>query len=132
MDRKEAVNLNEEYIVFDAQGHHARWQAADFWKAAFAKDHPAIHPDMGSLVSRYSFDADWNSWERHPNGDELVYLTKGSVTFIIESPEDTRVHLKAGDAFVIPKGRWHTAKIHEPSEALFITFGYGTEHKPIE
>ena len=33
-------------------------------------------------------------------------------------------------ASINPPGVWHTADVHEPGEALFITPGRGTEHEP--
>lgn len=121
------LNLEKDYILFSNKGQAVHWKAKDFWAAAFAESHPAIHKDMGSLISRYAFNEDWKSWEKHPHGDELIYITKGKMTFILEGKGE--IALKEGDAFLIPKGTWHTAKVSEPSAALFITYGYGTEHK---
>ena len=44
----------------------------------------------------------WDTWERHRAGEAMV---KGNV--------------------------WHTTIVHEPGEALFITPGAGTEHRPL-
>jgi hypothetical protein len=30
-----------------------------------------------------------------------------------------------------PPNVWHTARVHEPGRALFITPGRGTEHRPV-
>ena len=35
-----------------------------------------------------------------------------------------------GERVLNPPGVWHTADVHEPGDALFITPGEGTEHKP--
>lgn len=129
MKSKDILDLDKDYVVFSADGQHQRWTAEDFWKAAFSPSHPAFHKDMGALVSRYSFDSDWTSWEKHPNGDELAFVTKGRIVFILEGKPE--VELKAGDAFLIPKGSWHRAKVPKPAEVLFITFGYGTEHRDL-
>ena len=40
------------------------------------------------------------------------------------------VTLRAGTTCIVPKGVWHTATVHEPSEALHITRGAGTRHRP--
>ena len=83
------------------------------------------------LISCYSFDKDWDSWEIHPEGDELVVLLSGKVTFLIESAHQTLTSdlIKAGDYAIVPKGSWHTADVHEPSQVLFITPGEGTQHR---
>ena len=40
-----------------------------------------------------------------------------------------RIELRAGQAVINPRGVWHTADVHEPGSALFITPGRGTEHR---
>lgn len=83
------------------------------------------------LVSAFFFDADWPSWERHPAGDEIVYLLAGDVSLLLEEPGGEReVRLRdAGSYVIVPRGIWHTARIHVPSRMLFITAGEGTEHR---
>jgi quercetin dioxygenase-like cupin family protein len=73
----------------------------------------------------------WPTWERHPAGDELVLLLEGRVDLIQEiDGREVRTELRAGQAVINPPGVWHTADVHEPGRALFITPGAGTEHKP--
>src|SRR5205085_8473789 len=36
------------------------------------------------LVAIFAFDADWPTWERHPQGDEVVCLLSGRATFLFE------------------------------------------------
>jgi hypothetical protein len=40
------------------------------------------------------------------------------------------LHLMAGDYAINPPGIWHTADIIDEATALFITAGWGTEHRP--
>ncbi|MCB1049973.1 MAG: cupin domain-containing protein [Acidobacteria bacterium] len=84
------------------------------------------------LVSSFAYSDDWNQWEMHPNGDELVVLLSGSIEFIMEIdglPKSTLLNEPC--AFVrVPQGTWHTAKVAEPSHLLFITAGEGTQHRP--
>jgi quercetin dioxygenase-like cupin family protein len=73
----------------------------------------------------------WPTWERHPAGDELVLLLEGRVDLIQEiDGREVRTELRAGQAVINPPGVWHTADVHEPGRALFITPGAGTEHRP--
>ena len=44
--------------------------------------------------------------------------------------QEHRIELHAGDGVLNPPGVWHTADVHEPGDALFITPGAGTEHRP--
>jgi uncharacterized cupin superfamily protein len=86
----------------------------------------------GRLVSMHTFDCDWDSWEMHPAGDELVICTSGAMTIIQQFPEghQARVALGAGDYAINPPGVWHTADIVQTATAVFITAGFGTEGRP--
>jgi mannose-6-phosphate isomerase-like protein (cupin superfamily) len=85
----------------------------------------------GRLVSLMPVTESWSSWERHPAGEEVVVLLSGRADLIqrIDGAE-RRVALHAGQAVVNPPGVWHTADVHEPGQALFITPGRGTENEP--
>jgi hypothetical protein len=93
----------------------------DFWEKLDARRD--LH--AGRLVSAYRFTEDWTSWERHPAGDELVFQLSGAMDLVIEAPRGERRGL------VGPGGAWHTARVLAPSEALFVTRGEGTEHRPV-
>ena len=101
-----------------------------FWAEVMRGEHAEL--EQGRLVSCYDFEESWTSWERHPEGDELVVLLRGQVTLLLErSDEIERVHLTEPGHFVsIPRGTWHTAHPVEPCTMLFITPGRGTEHRP--
>ena len=82
----------------------------------------------GRLVSLHSFSAPWESWEMHPQGEELVVCTSGRLTLIQEiDGTHRRVTLQAGDAAINPAGVWHTADVEGETTALFVTAGTGTE-----
>lgn len=90
---------------------------------------PELHG--GRLVSLISYRSDWQSWEMHPAGEEFVCLLSGDVDLILDLPEGHKVvTLRERDAVLIPRGVWHTAKVRIPGEALHITAGAGTEHRP--
>jgi len=86
----------------------------------------------GRLVSLYAFNADWDSWEAHPDGDELVCLISGAMDLELEvdGGVETASLREAGEFVIIPRGVWHTSKVPESCRALFITAGEGTEHRP--
>jgi mannose-6-phosphate isomerase-like protein (cupin superfamily) len=87
--------------------------------------------DEGRIVVMNLQDATWDQWERHPAGEEVVVLLSGRVDLIQEiDGSERRVELRPGLAVVNPPGVWHTAEVHEPGDALFITPGRGTEHRP--
>jgi len=85
------------------------------------------------LVSSFTFDQDWSTWEMHPAGDEIVCLLSGEVTMVLDRDgvEDL-VHLRTPGSFaIVPKGAWHTARTSVPTQMLFVTPGQGTDNRPI-
>ncbi len=87
----------------------------------------------GRLVCVTAQDATWDGWERHPAGEEVVVLLSGRVDIVQDLDGGHHVvELRPGQAMVNPVGVWHTARVHEPGLALFITPGDGTEHRPLD
>ena len=59
----------------------------------------------GRLVSMHTFTASWDTWDMHPNGEELVVCTDGELTLTQEVDGEARsVVLGAGAAVVNPLG----------------------------
>jgi mannose-6-phosphate isomerase-like protein (cupin superfamily) len=98
----------------------------DFWQTIDGRR------DLGArLVAIFAYDADWASWEVHPDGDEIVVLLSGAIDLVLDLPDGHRiVELRDRGAAVVPGGVWHTANVHSPGEALHITRGAGTAHRP--
>ena len=101
----------------------------DFWQKLETR--ADLHG--GRLITAYRFEQDWTSWERHPAGDEIVLQLSGAMDFVVEDGGRERtVSLRGRAALVVPRGVWHTARVLAPSEAIFVTRGEGTEHRPLE
>ena len=100
------------------------------WYARYSDDH-ADDGAEARLVSQYRFSEDWDMWEMHPRGAEVVLCTDGAITLIQElDGKHVRTTLTRGEYAINPPGVWHTADVAEDAEALFITAGMGTEHRP--
>ena len=101
------------------------------WYAGYGARHDADGAE-GRLVSHYSFTEDWDSWEMHPAGDEVVLCLAGGITLHQEMTDGSKatVTLVPGDYAINPPGCWHTADIADEATCLFITAGLGTEHRP--
>lgn len=80
------------------------------------------------LVACHEFTQDWQSWEMHPKGDEVVVLLSGKVTLVLqlEGGNQSLTLDRQGDYVIVPQGVWHTAKINEAAKLMFITPGEGT------
>jgi mannose-6-phosphate isomerase-like protein (cupin superfamily) len=100
------------------------------WYADYMERH-ADDGIEGRLVSMYTFTEDWNSWEMHPKGAEVVACVAGAMTIHQEMADGstTTVVLGPGDYAINPPGAWHTADVPESATAVFVTAGWGTEHR---
>ena len=100
---------------------------------------PQFWPDLqsgrralhGRLVMASPLREDMTHWEVHPAGEEILLLLSGKMTVVLEGSPDEKFALQPGEAFVVPRGRWHRLKVAEPGELVFMTEGDGTEHKPL-
>ena len=85
----------------------------------------------GRLVGRLHNAQDWDIWEMHPAGDEVVCLLSGAIDVVLDEPDGERVvALEAGRTCIVPRGVWHRAIVREPGDTLHITRGDGTQHRP--
>jgi mannose-6-phosphate isomerase-like protein (cupin superfamily) len=101
------------------------------WYTAYSDRHDADGAE-GRLVSMHSFSDNWDSWEMHPHGAEVVLCTAGSMTLYQELTDGRTVthHIGPGEYVINLPGVWHTADVDAPATAVFITAGIGTEHRP--
>jgi mannose-6-phosphate isomerase-like protein (cupin superfamily) len=125
------IDLSAVYLLLGGAGTAETVAGGDaFWKM------PADELDRIAaewLLTEFDFNEDWKTWEMHPHGDELVYLLSGAMDFILKKGEisETR-ELRGKGLIVVPRGAWHTARVLEPSRVLFVTFGKGTEIRPLD
>jgi mannose-6-phosphate isomerase-like protein (cupin superfamily) len=102
----------------------------DFWQRIMSGSLGSFHHEY--LVTMFSFSADWQVSEMHPNGDELVCLLDGRLTMVLEHADgEELLELRdAGSYVLVPRGTWHTARTQTTCRMLFITAGEGTQHRP--
>jgi mannose-6-phosphate isomerase-like protein (cupin superfamily) len=74
--------------------------------------------------------------EVHPDGDEFLYLVSGTMELILDDGDEqavgveTKVLLRSGDAYVVPRGIWHRLESVEPSYLGHVTPGPNGGHRP--
>lgn len=121
-----ARNIASTYVVIDGNFDSATVDVTDnLW----AEIDQRFGDFAGrSLISSFSFDEDWPTWEVHPHGDEFVCLLAGDAELTLALPGgDRTVRLNTPGQFVIvPKNTWHTASVHAPTTMLFVTPGQDT------
>jgi quercetin dioxygenase-like cupin family protein len=97
---------------------------------AYARATEADGPD-GRMVMMFHSTGEWQSWERHPAGAEVVIACTGTHTFRQELDGGEQVvEIGPGEALINPPGVWHTADSGEGGWIVAITPGLGTEHRP--
>ena len=124
----EAFDLATTYVQLD-DGPAATAVPVDeqFWETVDRR--PELHG--GRLVGAFHNASDWDSWEMHPAGDELVCLLSGAIDVVLDEEHGERVvPLEAGKTFIVPRGVWHRAVVHEAGDTVHITRGAGTQHRP--
>jgi mannose-6-phosphate isomerase-like protein (cupin superfamily) len=74
--------------------------------------------DYSLGLGRYSGPS---PWERHRNGDELLYVVAGEVevTLLSAGHGEEREVLRTGCLFVVPKDRWHQLNAANGVSILF-------------
>jgi mannose-6-phosphate isomerase-like protein (cupin superfamily) len=88
--------------------------------------------DQGRLMGATTQNADWNHWERHPAGDEILVLLSGAMELVLDREGvEERATLGPGQTFIVPRGVWHRGIVKKPGELMFLTPGAGTEHRPV-
>jgi mannose-6-phosphate isomerase-like protein (cupin superfamily) len=100
------------------------------WYMAYGARHGADGVE-GRLVAIHTFSEPWDTWEVHPEGEELVVCLAGELVLHQEIDGSVRtVTLRPYEAVVNPRGVWHTADVSGEATALFVTAGMGTENRP--
>ncbi len=69
------------------------------------------------------------SWERHPGGDEMIYVVEGAAEILtLTDGGPVRSKVREGSLFVCPQGLWHQTIPQPAIAALYLTPGEGTEN----
>lgn len=94
--------------------------------------HPEL-PDPGVPVDGMTFGVAHmaenapHGGERHPDGDELLYLVSGRARIVFTDSDDPDTELHAGDAVIVKQGLWHRVDILEPCHIVYLTPGPNNE-----
>lgn len=131
MNIKHFTDFTENYVSLGADGAIQTFEGGDkFWNLAADK-----LDKIGEnwLITEFHFEEDWQTWEMHPHGDEIVYLLSGAMDLILEKDGLRHsVELRSKGFAVISPNTWHTAKVFAPSDLLVITLGKETQVRAVE
>ncbi len=103
MSATKVISLTEAFQQLRFVGDRCPDSSDEDLQGAFAE--LTTYRDGALFIGHYAGNSEW---ERHGQGDELVYVLEGETTLILllESGEQRNV-LKAGQLLVVPQGTWH-------------------------
>jgi mannose-6-phosphate isomerase-like protein (cupin superfamily) len=120
-------DLEKTYLGIDANRITALPGGPEFWKTV---DRNAAAGGM--LVTASTAGGNSRHWEMHPNGDEALVLLEGEARVVFERSAGDEVHdMAPGATLIVPQGTWHRAETRRGYRMLYMTFGSGTQHKPL-
>jgi mannose-6-phosphate isomerase-like protein (cupin superfamily) len=123
-----ALDLRQTHLHF-ADGHEIeRYQVGpQFWADLKSKKLRLSGRLVGCVHLK---EGPLDHWERHQKGDEFLLLMSGRCTIVLDEPEGRHdIALEAGEAFVVPKGVWHTFQVAVAGDLVFATPADGTDHR---
>lgn len=123
------IDLAETYLDLAEGGAVHRIPVDEgFWPRLMGGE---IEPDR--LMAVFEMGESMRHWEMHPAGEEVIVALSGDVDFVLEDQPGARtVTLAPGDTLVVPRGTWHRVVVRTPARLIFVTWGRGTEHRPME
>lgn len=87
-----------------------------------SKDSYAVlseYRDGAIYVTHYS---GYSEWERHSNGDEIVYLLEGETNIVfLEGDKEVSNKLISGQLIVVPQNVWHRFESPKGVRVLTVT-----------
>jgi mannose-6-phosphate isomerase-like protein (cupin superfamily) len=100
---------------------------------AFWNNMPAsVEHGEGWLIGAYEMHQDTSNWEMHPEGDELLVLLSGALDIVLDEASGHRtIALETGQTCLVPRGTWHRQVVRQPAVELGLTYGRGTQHRPV-
>jgi mannose-6-phosphate isomerase-like protein (cupin superfamily) len=137
MTIQSVLNLRSTYLYAEGASL-VRVDSDALWKrlmggAPAGPEAEQVARGLGWLVGLHHYGESWSLWEMHPEGDEIVHVVAGAFEFVLDTAgSEKSVQVQAGLTLVVPKGVWHRAIVHTPGDAVHITFGKGTQHRPVD
>jgi hypothetical protein len=129
-DDKLAFNPTEIYLdLHDGGAAEIIPMTPELWPAVMA----GAREIRGRLAGASRLTRDLDRWEMHPAGDEWLIRLSGVFEVVLEMGGTTRRAMLNAETCccLVPKGAWHTIRVRERGDLLFVTPGAGTEHRPI-
>jgi quercetin dioxygenase-like cupin family protein len=103
MPKATPISIEDAFAKLKFLSHRTPETTREAAKEAFAT--LSEYRDGGVFIAHYAGNSEW---ERHPKGDELVFVVAGDTTLILLSNGNEVANtLRAGEFLVVPKNTWH-------------------------
>ncbi|HCH24522.1 MAG TPA: cupin domain-containing protein [Oceanospirillaceae bacterium] len=103
MTKSQVISLAEEFAKLTFVGDRVPGSTDEQLAGAFSQLAP--YRDGAIFIGHYAGNSDW---ERHAQGDEIVYVVVGETTLtLLTSSGETPHLLQAGELMVVPQKVWH-------------------------
>jgi mannose-6-phosphate isomerase-like protein (cupin superfamily) len=138
MDASGPIDLAKTYVFLEDGGGSPIFDGGEqFWRdlmsgTPMSTGAALVGNGAGWLTAVYSFERSTSTWEMHPFGDELLFLLSGAIDIVLETAQGERiVELGEGNACVVRRGTWHKQIVRVSGRELAVTYGRGTQHRPL-
>ena len=103
MPNSSVIALDEAFDQLTFYGERRPDSSDEELDPAFAE--LSSYRDGALFIGHYAGNSEW---ERHGQGDELVYVLEGETTLILLADDGEHPNsLRAGQMLIVPQGTWH-------------------------
>ncbi|MEM7194279.1 MAG: cupin domain-containing protein [Pseudomonadota bacterium] len=117
LNSPEVLNVAETIASLRFVGDRKPMSTKADLEGAFAK--LSTYRDGGIFVGHYAGNSEW---ERHPIGDEIVFVLEGQTTLILLIDEVEQPNLlTAGKMLIVPANTWHRFETPDGVKIMSVT-----------
>ena len=107
MSKSKVISLPEALQKVEFVGNRTPESTDEQLAGAFAELAP--YRDGAIYVGHYAGNSEW---ERHPQGDEIVYVLDGEVhLFLLTEGGEQEHRMRSGELLVVPMNTWHRFEV---------------------
>ena len=117
MSKAKPISLHEEFAKLSFFGDRTPHTSEEESSRAFAT--LSGYRDGAVFIGHYAGNSEW---ERHSQGDEIVYVVEGQTTlFLLSEGKQIPNTLHEGQLFVVPQNTWHRFETPEGVKIMTVT-----------
>ncbi|MBX2867733.1 MAG: cupin domain-containing protein [Acidiferrobacterales bacterium] len=103
MSKPRVISFADEFVKLSFVGNRTPESRNEDLDGAFATLAP--YRDGAIFIGHYAGNSEW---ERHAQGDEIVYVLEGETTLVLLMADvEEKYLLQSGEFIVVPQNTWH-------------------------